>query len=412
MAKREPGYCLHKPTGQAYVRFNGRLHYLGKYGSPESRERYARLKSEWLAAAHAEKFIASSRPTLAMVCLAYLDHAEGYYGPGKELDGLKMAIKPVAELYSTLLAESFGSIELLAVRQWWIDRVHKGRRCSRQHANKQTNRVRRIVKWAVAQRMMPAAAYEQARCVEPLKRGRTVAPEGKKVKPVRLDVVEATIPFVPRIIADMIRLQLLTGARSGEICKLTPAMIDRSGDVWTITLDDHKTSHHDKERFLYAGEQAQAILLRYLLRGRDDHLFRPCDTVAQQRAERHAARTTPLAAGNRPGKRSSKSDTRKGAASRTPGKKYSPHSYARAIERACDKAFPAPRGMVGDELKAWRKAHRWTPHQLRHARATEIRRLFGIESASSILGHSNLRTTEIYAEADRERAIAVARQIG
>lgn len=33
---REPGYCHHRPTGQAYVRFSGKTVYLGPYGSPES----------------------------------------------------------------------------------------------------------------------------------------------------------------------------------------------------------------------------------------------------------------------------------------------------------------------------------------------------------------------------------------
>ena len=112
-----------------------------------------------------------------------------------------MAIKPVAELYSTLPAKSFGSIEFQAVWQWWVDRVDNGRRCSRQHVNKQANRLRRIIKWAVAQRLMPTAVHEEIRCVDPLKRGRTKAPEGRKVRPVDSAVIEATVPHVPPIIA-------------------------------------------------------------------------------------------------------------------------------------------------------------------------------------------------------------------
>jgi len=38
--KRKPSYLLHKPTGQARVRINGTDHYLGVYGTPESRDRY------------------------------------------------------------------------------------------------------------------------------------------------------------------------------------------------------------------------------------------------------------------------------------------------------------------------------------------------------------------------------------
>lgn len=45
---REPGYCLHKATGQAYVNLGGKVVYLGKYRTDESREAYSRVKAEWL----------------------------------------------------------------------------------------------------------------------------------------------------------------------------------------------------------------------------------------------------------------------------------------------------------------------------------------------------------------------------
>ena len=41
--KSIPKYCLHKGSGQAYVKLNGKRRYLGVYGSTESREAYARL---------------------------------------------------------------------------------------------------------------------------------------------------------------------------------------------------------------------------------------------------------------------------------------------------------------------------------------------------------------------------------
>ena len=44
-----PSYRLHKPSGQARVIVNGKHHYLGRYGSPESQEAYARLVAELAA---------------------------------------------------------------------------------------------------------------------------------------------------------------------------------------------------------------------------------------------------------------------------------------------------------------------------------------------------------------------------
>ena len=41
LVNKLPKYSLHKPSGQAKVRFNGKDTYLGRYGSPESKEAYA-----------------------------------------------------------------------------------------------------------------------------------------------------------------------------------------------------------------------------------------------------------------------------------------------------------------------------------------------------------------------------------
>lgn len=48
MSKRIPSYCLHRGSGQAVVRIDGTDHYLGKYGTEESRAEYERLIAEWL----------------------------------------------------------------------------------------------------------------------------------------------------------------------------------------------------------------------------------------------------------------------------------------------------------------------------------------------------------------------------
>ena len=47
--KKKPAYLHHKATGQARCRIAGKDHYLGEFGSPESRERYEELIAEWFA---------------------------------------------------------------------------------------------------------------------------------------------------------------------------------------------------------------------------------------------------------------------------------------------------------------------------------------------------------------------------
>lgn len=74
--------------------------------------------------------------------------------------------------------------------------------------------------------------YNSLNTVEPLRVGRTKAPELPEVKPVENAVVEATLPHLPEIVADMVRFQRLTGTRPGEVCGLRPADIDRTEEVW------------------------------------------------------------------------------------------------------------------------------------------------------------------------------------
>ncbi len=47
LIKKLPSYRLHKPTGQAVVTLSGRDHYLGKFGTPHSHNKYQRLIGEW-----------------------------------------------------------------------------------------------------------------------------------------------------------------------------------------------------------------------------------------------------------------------------------------------------------------------------------------------------------------------------
>jgi site-specific recombinase XerC len=98
-------------------------------------------------------------------------------------------------------------------------------------------------------------------------------------------------------------------------------------------------------------------------------------------------------------------------------------AYRRAIDRAIEKAFAMPdelrrrKGEVPEQRKeravlrsAWHRENKWRPNQLRHAGATDVRARDGIEAAQQVLGHANVRTTEIYAEPDLKLAEQAARK--
>lgn len=414
---REPGYCLHKPTGQAYVNLGGKVIYLGKHGTPESRDQYNRVKAEWLVNRHLPKFSAqTSGPTIAEVCLSYLDHAEAYYSKSEFLN-LKIAMKPLSDLYPTLPAGSFGVVEFRTIREWWlsnpIDKSAYGKRKSanpkakpkakqlgqpkpdqyrtRQYVNKCMKRLIRILKWAVGEGMVPPAVHEALRCVDPLKRGRTTAPEAKPITCVDARLVAATLRHMTTVLRDMVKFQQLVGCRPGELVVITPGMVDRSEEVWTITLREHKTAYCGKTRILYVGPKAQSILKPYLLRGSNDPCFSPQESERQRLREKHEARRTPPTYGNSPGTNRLARKPRQ-----APGTSYTSGSYAKAIKYACQRA----------------KLEHWHPNQLRHSAATTIRKEFGIDAASVILGHADCGVTQIYAEQDAAKAIEVARRIG
>ena len=57
-------------------------------------------------------------------------------------------------------------------------------------------------------------------------KGRTTAPEPKKVLSVLVEVVEATILKLPAAVAETVRLHKCLGCRPCELSVITPAMVD------------------------------------------------------------------------------------------------------------------------------------------------------------------------------------------
>ncbi len=81
--KSVPSYRLHKASGQARTIIDGHHVYLGKYDSPESRQRYARLLAEMSQRGRDAEPITNDVPkSLSLVSDVldkYLEYAEAYY---------------------------------------------------------------------------------------------------------------------------------------------------------------------------------------------------------------------------------------------------------------------------------------------------------------------------------------------
>jgi integrase len=403
LIRAQPKYRKHK--GRAVVTIAGQVRDLGPHGTKASRLEYDRRIAEWLLEGRPSNRKELEPISVVEVIDDYLKHARAYYSkngkPTSEFDAIRAALRPLNEWYGTTAAEEFGPLALKVIRQRMVD--EQG--WSRSTLNSNVGRIRRMFKWAASEELVAESTWRALQTVDGLRKGKTTARETAPVLPVAADVVKATLPYLPPAVADMVRLQQLTGCRPAEVCLLRPADINTSGDVWAFVPPTHKTEHHGRARTIFIGPRAQDVLRKYLLRDKETYCFSPRESERERLAMRHEKRVTPLHYGNRPGMRWNRRQ-------RIFNDRYAVDAYRRAIARAVDLA----NRHRAEEAKATGKVaellRRWAPNQLRHTKATEIRASFGIDAAATVLGHSRPDTTLIYAERDLERARQIMRAVG
>lgn len=389
---KTPSYCHHRASGQAVVRVSGRDVYLGKYGSAESHERYEQFVAQWRAeqkslgkqAEGTPPPIAGPKLTINEVLLAYVEYAKEYYSrdgkPTGEFESMKLALRPLRRLYGSTPANSFGPKSLKLVREQMISDG-----LSRKLINSRVNRIRRFFKWAVAEELVSPTLLHGLQAVSPLRYGRTTARETEPVRPVSKEQVEAVLPYTSPQVGAMIRLQQLTGMRPGEVVLMRSCDIDRSAEVWLYEPHTHKNRWRGHRRQIALGPQAKAVLQPFLARDPEAYLFSPRESEQSRNEQRRHRRKTPMTPSQR---------ARKPTAKPNRGKRdrYDVHSYRRAINYGIKRAGVA----------------HWSPLQLRHTKATEVRREFGLEAAQVVLGHVRADVTEVYAERNLMRASEIA----
>ena len=388
-AKRTPGPAITKHTvgGIDYARVRlsvggtRRDYRLGRWGSREVAAEYRRLVAEFDASGRAvlpPRTRGRTEPeaiTVRELCKRYWREQKGRNLSRHYLRGdLKPALRRLRDLYGHTPAAAFGPGALRAFRAALIaerirheTRDEKGNvvavretRLSRGYVNKQVLRVRQVFAWGVSHELVPASVIVGLQSVRALSAGDTDAPSPERVRPVADELVNRTLPILPEPVADMVRLQRWTGMRPGELVSMTWGEIDASGDVWVYAPREHKNAGKEKPRDIFIGPKGQRVLMKYRDRAPDEPVFTPRQ-VRWSRRDRWTAAT-----------------------------------YYSAIARRCER-----QGL-----------ERWHPNQLRHAAATEARERFGVEAASAMLGHSNLRTTEVYAEKSRKLSLEAAKAVG
>jgi integrase len=392
LVNKPPSYRLHRSDGRAVVTINGRDFFLGKHGTPESRAEYDRLVGEYLANGRRlprAEGGAPADPSVNEVIVAFWRHAETHYRhadgtPTGELDNYRDALRPLHRLYGTKPARDFSPRALKAVRE---SMIRSG--LARGTINQRVGRVVRLFRWAVTEELIPPGVHQGLKAVPGLQKGRTAAREADPVKPVPEAFVDAVRPYVSAQVWAMIELQRLTAMRPGEVCVMRTCDLDTSGNVWIYRPARHKTGHRGRARTIPLGPKAQAVIRPWLKTDLSAYLFSPSEAVAEFRGRRRENRKTPLT----PSQRARKP---RRSPRRAPGAAYDVRAYTHAIHRGC-RAADIPI---------------WGANRLRHNAATAVRARYGIEAARSLLGHADLRVTQVYAEADEGRAREIMWEVG
>lgn len=340
--------------------------------------------------------------SIAKLCKLYCEHADNYYRRSdgcrtQESNTVRHALKPLRQMFGRKPVSSIGPLRLKEVRDamvalgWY-----------RKTVNSQIGRIKRMYKWGVANELVPSNVYHALEAVDGLRVGRTTAPESPPVKPASEPLIEAVFPFVSAQVQAMVKLQLTTGMRPGEVVIMRTCDIDTSVQPWLYRPSRHKTEHHHHERVVFLGPKCQEVLLPFLKPQQPQaFLFAPKEAERERRRRVHTRRKTPMSCGNVPG------SNKKRHPKRPPGVRYETQSYGRAVSRACELAFPVPDGLDPEQTKQWRRNHHWHPNQLRHNAATRLRKEFGLDVAQVVLGHKTLSVTQVYAEKD----VASAQQV-
>ena len=426
-----PKITVHPRSGHARVRYNGKEIWLGKDGSPEAQQKYDRLIHEIVSnrlqltsppvdtqAVHkqtvqkpAVKNIGvevvtldpGTQPTpitVAEMCSQFFVYAEKEYRRPNgthtgTLGDIKTAIRALRQ-FDDMSAASFGPVlldELMyALASEKVRCVKNGGKVDyrpRKTINRTIKTIRMIFGWAVTRELIPPEKYVAMKSMRLLKAYRTNARELKKVQHVPDSVIEKTLPYLPKVVGDMVRFQRLTGVRPGELCSLRPEDIDRSETTWLWRVSHHKNAWRDHTREIHIGPKGRAILEPYLDRPAHQNCFLSSESELIRNRERRSKRASPMTPSQRARRKKSARKSRKVTA-------YTRDSYRRAISRACEKNnIPA-----------------WSPNQLRHTAATEARAKHGLDAAQLRLGHKHASTTEIYADLNRQRAAELAEQLG
>ena len=360
--KSQPAYQYHV-SGQARVTLGGKDFYLGKHNSPESLARYYSLLAEYNANGKQTPEVPEAPPgeTHQADAVILVKHIVADYranvlpnydhDPGRG-NRLKNLCDLIESRHGDEPAAEFGPRKLDALRKILLTKGmgKKGKPNRRQQVNEIVRYVVTIFERGVAQELISPDRIRALEALKPLKRGEVE--ENQERQKVTVATIEATMNKLTPVMQAMVRIQLATAMRPSEIHRMTPAQIDRSGEVWIYRPTSHKNVNKGKARAIPIIGDALEALTPYVFGDPEELCF-----VTSK------------------------------------GSPWDKDNYRREITKAA---------------KAAKVAH-WAPYSIRHLTLQTVRDAQGPEGAQALAGHSHLNMTERYAKASELKAIEAAR---
>jgi integrase len=253
----KPKLCHDKTSGRAFFLIDGKKTYCGRYGAQEAQEAYDRLIGEWIGAGRVVAAPAAemSVERVADVCAAFWTYAKATYADPEDREGKRPkgalgnywdVLRPLGRLYGEAPAAEFGPIALKAVRaamlqpRTVVDATTGDAKTilgwCRNVANRNVSRIKLIFRWAAEEELVSGEVAARLWAVQGLRAGRSDARETEPVKLVPQAYIDAALPHCSRQVQTMIKLQLLTGMRTGEACTMKTREIDTSPNLPVVPV--------------------------------------------------------------------------------------------------------------------------------------------------------------------------------
>jgi integrase len=390
LSNRPPKYA--KLKNYAVVYLHGKIHYLGHYGSPESKTAYARLIAE---SRHSTSYLSKDEAGISIgeLTALFLDHAKATLAPANYTHHRIALGDFLLKLYGDTFAENFKPSALKLVREEMI----KSQRFCRKQINDYISRIVRLFSWGVEEEWVKFETAAVLKAVKPLSAGYPGTFDNPEREDVPDSVIQATLPFMPPVLRAMIQIQRLTGCRPSEIFNMRVGEIDRNSDseLWLYHRPHHKTEQKTKrKKVIPLGKPEQALILPYLEGKKpEEAVFSPQTAMEERNTEKRVNRQSKLTP--------SQIARAKAVKPRQYKEFYNKDSYRQAVEYAINKG--------NKTLPDGQKIPYWTPYQIRHTSATAMELAEGLDASQALLDHNSADMTKRYAHGRLEKLKELAR---